>query len=191
MSIGAPLPRPTTPDGTPPEDGAFDGLCEAAVRERVARQASSGALLETGELDPVRMCRYAAGALQGMERAEAERMLARSRWAVGRVAALVRGARQEGSLAARVLSSARAGAEPLEPARVVGAALLASLEGGAQAPAGPAQAASLLSQGQLEEARQTLSALPPSGDPLLELARRISQPDPDPLQPWVALLEAV
>lgn len=191
MSIGAPLPRPTTPDGTPPDDGAFDGLCEAAVRERLTRQAGPAALLDTGELDPVRLCRYAAGALQGLERNEAERMMARSRWAVGRVAALVRGARSEGSLAARLLRTAReAGSQEarLDPVRVVGAALLAAHPD----PSSPAaRAAALLNEGQAEQARQALASLPSSGDPLLELARRISQPDPDPLQPWVALLEAV
>lgn len=209
MSLGAPLP-PSSPEGNPGLDGGlsdggatgFDGLVETAVRERTARQASPGLLLAS-ELDPVRLCRYAGGALSGLERSETERVLARSRWAVGRVAALVRAGRASGSesplrgLARRLLQLGDASrapqAEAPRPEVVVGAALLESLGCDPASPAaaaqaqGPARAAGLLALGRVDDARCALEALPP-GSPLLELARRLVAPA---AEPWVEVLQAL
>lgn len=202
MSLGAPLP-PSSPEGNPGLDGGlgdggatgFDGLVEIAVRERTARQASPGPLLAS-ELDPVRLCRYAGGALSGLERSETERVLARSRWAVGRVAALVRAGRASGSvselrgLARRLL---QLGDASPAPEVIVGAALLESLGRDPASPAaaaaaqGPERAAGLLALGRLDDARRALEALPP-GSPLLELARRVVAPA---AEPWVEVLQAL
>lgn len=214
MSLGTPLP-PSSPDGTPDLNGGlsdggaagFDGLLETAVRERTARQASPGLVLAS-ELDPVRLCRYAGGALAGVERSETERVLARSRWAVGRVAALVRAGRASGSeselrgLARRLLQLGEAGKgsqpdapqpEAPQPEVIVGAALLESLGCDPASPAasaaaqGPERAAGLLALGRLDEARRAFEALPP-GSPLLELARRVAAPA---AEPWVEVLQAL
>lgn len=205
MSLGAPLPRPTF-DGTPGDgtEPSFDEAVQAAVRERLQRDASAAALLEGVDLDPVKLCRYAAQALDGSERAEAERMLARNRWGLSRVAALVKGARTAG-LARRLLEVART-SPVVDPIRVAGAALLeeqgsdpAALLSGPESSVLPrleseqprVRAAALLALGRADLARPIFDLLSdPQASPTLELARRIACAE-DETRAWAELLAAV
>lgn len=105
MSLEAPLPRPVDSD---PET-QFDQLLKTSVRERLRRARRSDAALGTGELQMQVLCRYATGELQGQAHQDAQSSLSRSPWALSRVTALVKGARTPNSLAAHVLTAARAG----------------------------------------------------------------------------------
>jgi len=121
MSLEAPLPRPVDSNS----QTEFDELLQTSVRERLRRARQADAALGSGELQLQVLCRYAAGELDGQEHRQAQSSVSRSPWALDRVAALVKGARTDGSLASRVLSAARAG--EIDAGRVVARALLAEL----------------------------------------------------------------
>lgn len=208
MSLGAPLPRPSF-DGTPGEgtEPAFDDAIQTAIRERLQRDAGPAALLEGVDLDPVKLCRYAAQALNGNERVEAEKMLARNRWGLSRVAALVKGARTNarGNLARRLLDTARA-SSVVDPVKVAGASLLeeqgrdpAPLVAGSESSAlsrleseqPRVRAAALLALGRADLARPIFDLLSTAdSSPLLELARRVACAE-DEDRAWAELLSAV
>jgi hypothetical protein len=121
MSLEAPLPRPL--DSNPQTE--FDELLQTSVRERLRRARQADAALGSGELKMQVLCRYAAGELNGQEHQQTQGSVSRSRWALDRVAALVKGARTDGSLASRVLAAARAG--EVDAGRVVALTALSEL----------------------------------------------------------------
>ncbi len=97
------------PFATPPTNLAatFGRLVDEALRARPTPDASHA--LMSG-VDVYGLCRYAAVACSKQERGAMQRQLLDHPWAHSRVVALVKGARDPGSVAAAVISAARRGA---------------------------------------------------------------------------------
>ncbi|MCA8920332.1 MAG: hypothetical protein KDD82_00910 [Planctomycetes bacterium] len=129
MSLALP-PNPGSPGAA-----SWNQLVDQAVEERFRRARSVEAALASGELVVGELVGFAAGCLSPDARRNAQSFLARTPWALGRVTALVRGARSEGAqahggLAAKLLEAARTG-KLSDGRREVAAALAAA---GANAP---------------------------------------------------------
>lgn len=103
------------PSSVPGSPGAasWNHMVDQAVEERFRRARSADAAVASGELVVGELCGFAAGCLDPATRRNTEAFLARTPWALSRVTALVRAARdttQDGGLAAKLLDAARAGA---------------------------------------------------------------------------------
>jgi hypothetical protein len=183
-------PAATPPTG-PDKDlsngpAAFGALIHDALQARGRAAADPSQLIASGELMPQALCRFAAGRLNGSERDELQGYLARTPWALGRVSALVRGARADGAnpIAIRIVSAAKEEGT-VDPYRTVADALLDDLghQGALDddlerlSDAAPlAKAAWMLGRNQRQEAADAFASLDPSS-PLAQAAKRLAALD--------------
>jgi hypothetical protein len=96
--------KPTSPAKNNPAlfERFFDGVC----LERLRRQQQPEHALSSG-VNPAELCRYAAGAVSKQERREIEGIIRQEPWAMTRVSALVKAARDTDSLAAALLQTSK------------------------------------------------------------------------------------
>jgi len=80
----------------------FSDLVDSAIQSRTALQNTAGFALSTG-VDPQTLIDYARGRASPAVKSEAEMMVMSSPWAMSRVLALVRAARDPSSLGAGIL----------------------------------------------------------------------------------------
>ena len=207
MAPTGPLATPgPNPDASPsPGTLGFSQLLDTALRERGQVTSDPQWGLNSGELQPQALCRYAAGAVTDVERRDLEGYLARAPWAIERVTALVRGARadQRSPLASRILDSARKGeVDPYKTAALAylqsvdhteGLALVERQDEGALAGLegdGVVKAICFLGLRQLEQARRAFESLEPEGA-LARAAKRLAGLDEDPDAALAELLSAL
>ena len=222
MSL-APLPGSSNPssDSSPTlAPSTFGGLTEVAFQQRGALISSPSWGLESGELQPQLLCRYAAGQATALERSALQPYLVRAPWALKTVTALTRGVRSgssaEGSsapLALAIVAAAKAG-PGVDPYRIAGQLLLAAqgnaelaeaaaksegdkdaqaaLQGGTESEDLLTQAACYLGLRNLERAQSAFEGLAKTEEspPELELAGRVAR-SADPDEALVELLQAL
>ena len=95
----------TSPAAQPaPTFGAFQSTVEAAAVQLTALRLTASHALRNGVI-PQEIVDFARGQLSPGQRQDAQAMLARSPWAMGRVVALVKARRDGASLGARILAS--------------------------------------------------------------------------------------